>query len=282
MHVDGISVEDFNLAALPLGDCWKATAVVDPENATNPGVLWTSSDPSAVEVDENGLIRAVGLGEDVTVTATPVAGGEQRTGRITVIGTENVTGGNRAMDRPSAKLTVGGTLRLYANSTPNAESVRWESSNTSVLTVAGTVDESGLPCALVTAVSPGAAYVYAHLTVPGLESEPSVDCYVNVFEATPQSIDLDASYSNMLEIAVRNKGAQLSATLVGAWYDADGRLLGVAVKAVTLSEKLSFFVLKRPAGTSDAASCRAFLLGSGFEPLCLSKSASLQREPSSE
>jgi uncharacterized repeat protein (TIGR02543 family) len=275
MHVDGISVEDFNLKALPRGDCWKATAVVDPENATNPGVLWTSSDPSAVEVDENGLIRAVGLGEDVTVTATPVAGGEQRTGRITVLEPQDVTGSTCAMDRTSAKLAVGETLRLYANSSPNAVSVRWESKDTSVLTV----DETGL----VTAVGPGSAYVFAYMTPRGLGGEQSAHCRVRVVEATPQSIDPpDVSYPDVLEVAVRNEGAQLSATLVGAWYDADGRLLGVAVKAVTMSEKLSFFDLARPAGTSGAASCRAFLLGADFEPLCLSKSASLQSEPSSE
>ncbi len=281
---EGISVKAFGLAALPLGDCWKVTAVMDPENATNPGVLWTSSNPSAVVVDENGLIRAVGIGT-ATVTATPVAGGKQKTGKITVIEPENVTGGDHALDRASANLTVGGTLRLYANSTPNAVSVRWVSSDTSVLTVDDTVDENGLHCGLVTAVSSGSANVDAYVTPRGREGEMEAgNCHVTVSEATPQSIRLDILSPSAIEVDVSNRDyTTLSATLVVAWYDADGRLLGVAVKAVTVPPHDTVFPgFARPTGASDAASCRAFLLGSGFEPLCASKSASLQSEPSRE
>jgi uncharacterized repeat protein (TIGR02543 family) len=272
VRVTGISVEDYNLNALPIGDCWKATAIVDPKNATNPGVLWTSSNPSVVIVDENGLIRAVGTGT-ATVTVTTVDGGKQKTGEITVKNADEITSSCVQMDRTTAKLAVGETLRLYANSTPNALSVRWVSNNTSVLTV----DENGL----VTAVSPGAATVDAYVTLPGLEFEQSAPCRVQVTEATPQSIRLDGTAAdNVIEVDVRNDDAQLSATLVGAWYDADGRLLGVAVQTVTVEGRTtSFFDLTRPAGASDAASCSVFLLGSGFEPLCASKSASRQGEP---
>ena len=138
--VTSISVERFDLNALPRGDCWKATAIVGPSYATNPGVLWTSSNPSAVEVDENGLIRAVWLGDEtvtVTVTATTVDGGRKQTGEITVIDPKDITGSEVQIDRTSPRLVVGGTLRLYANSSPNADSVRWESEDTSVLTVGG-------------------------------------------------------------------------------------------------------------------------------------------------
>jgi uncharacterized repeat protein (TIGR02543 family) len=267
VRVTGISVEDFNLSALPLGDHWKATAIVDPKNATNPGVLWTSSDPSVVVVDENGMIRAVGTGT-ATVTVTTVDGGKQKTGKITVKNADEITSSCVQMDRTTAKLAVGETLRLYANSTPNAVSIRWVSSDTSVLTV----DENGL----VTAVSPGAATVDAYVTLPGLEFEQSAPCRVQVTEATPQSIRLDGTAAdNEIEVDVRNEDAQLSATLVGAWYDANGRLLGVVVRTVTVDGgTTSFFDLTRPDEASDAASCRVFLLGSDFEPLCASKSAS--------
>ena len=104
-------------------------------------------------------------------------------------------------------------------------------------------------------------------------------CDVTVIEAT-QSIRFDSDTGpDELVIDVGNEDAPFSATLVGAWYDADGRLLGVKAKTVKAPDLVW---LECPAGVSGAASCRAFLLGSDFKPLCLSKSASLQREPSSE
>lgn len=54
---------------IPLGITRRITATVLPENATDKGVNWTSSDSSALEVYPGGYLEARALSENVLVTA---------------------------------------------------------------------------------------------------------------------------------------------------------------------------------------------------------------------
>lgn len=66
---DGITVDREEIT-LTEGETDKITASVTPDDATEKGVTYESSDESVVKVDENGNITAVGAGEAViTVTA---------------------------------------------------------------------------------------------------------------------------------------------------------------------------------------------------------------------
>ena len=62
------------------------TATVGPDDATDHVVTWTTSNPEVVEVDQNGKLYAIGVGE-ATITAT--AGGVSDTAKVTVSATEN-------------------------------------------------------------------------------------------------------------------------------------------------------------------------------------------------
>jgi Bacterial surface proteins containing Ig-like domains len=64
----GISLDKTSLDMHP-EDTNTIIATVTPENATNKSVLWTSSNPSVVTVDQNGNIKAVGEGTAI-ITAT--------------------------------------------------------------------------------------------------------------------------------------------------------------------------------------------------------------------
>lgn len=64
------------------GDTFQAGVTVIPEDATDPAVSWSVSDPSVITVDENGYITAVGEGEaDIIAVAD---NGVMGTIRITV------------------------------------------------------------------------------------------------------------------------------------------------------------------------------------------------------
>ena len=57
-------------ASLLVGQTLQLEATLAPDDATDKTVIWTSSDPGAASVDENGLVTALEQG-DATITAVP-------------------------------------------------------------------------------------------------------------------------------------------------------------------------------------------------------------------
>jgi uncharacterized protein YjdB len=70
-------------ASIFVGDTQQLTASVAPTNATNPSVNWTTSNSAIATVDENGLVKGVGVGL-VNITATSESGGKTATATISV------------------------------------------------------------------------------------------------------------------------------------------------------------------------------------------------------
>ena len=69
--VTGITVAPAT-ASLTVGQTQQLTASVEPANATNPAVTWTSDNATVATVDENGLVTAVAAGT-ATIYATSAA-----------------------------------------------------------------------------------------------------------------------------------------------------------------------------------------------------------------
>ena len=68
---------------LGIGSTYTLVATIYPENATNKTVIWTTSDDEVAEVNENGLVTAIAVGEtDITVTTAD--GGYTATCHVTV------------------------------------------------------------------------------------------------------------------------------------------------------------------------------------------------------
>ncbi|MBQ7587655.1 MAG: Ig-like domain-containing protein [Lachnospiraceae bacterium] len=68
------------------------TATVSPDNATDKGVTWSSSDTAVATVDENGKVTGISAGEAI-ITATTVDGGYTAECVVTVTGSKiDVTG----------------------------------------------------------------------------------------------------------------------------------------------------------------------------------------------
>ncbi len=80
--VTGVSL-DRTEATLEVGDTLQLAATVMPKYATNPQVVWSTSDDKVATVNESGLVRAVGAGTAVIIVTT-VEGGYTAEARITV------------------------------------------------------------------------------------------------------------------------------------------------------------------------------------------------------
>ena len=151
---------------LAVGQTEQLIATIEPENATNKNVSWSSSNEEVATVDEDGTVRAVGAGT-ATITVTTEDGNKTATCKVTVI----VPVERVSLNKSELTLVVGQTEQLIATIEPwNAtnKNVSWSSSNEEV----ATVDEDGT----VTAVGAGTATI----TVTTEDGNKTATCTVTV------------------------------------------------------------------------------------------------------
>ncbi|MFK7812561.1 MAG: Ig-like domain-containing protein [Maribacter sp.] len=135
IKVTGVSSSP-NSVTVVEGETQQLTATISPSNATDTGVIWSTSNQNIASVSANGLVTAVANGNAV-VTVTSNDGGFQATSSITVTATTiDVTGVSLAVN--SLSLEEGSQQQLIATVSPsNADNtgVTWQSSNTTIANV---------------------------------------------------------------------------------------------------------------------------------------------------
>lgn len=141
--VTSITLEDSS-RYLKVGEGTYLYANIQPEEATNKNIKWSSSNPSVATVDDNGNITAVALGE-TEITATCEDNGMTATCKIyVVIPVQYIEWIDLRTD-----FTVGDVHTIKANVYPENATYKelvWTSSNKDVATI-----ENGT----VTALAPG-------------------------------------------------------------------------------------------------------------------------------
>jgi uncharacterized protein YjdB len=149
--VTGVTVTP-SAATVNIGATTQLSATVQPSNATNQNVSWSTSNASVATVNGSGLVTGVAQGT-ATITVTTQDGNKTASSAITVSTTDvPVTG--VTVSPTTASLNVGATQSLVATVAPaNAtnKNVSWSTSNAGV----ATVNSSGL----VTAVAVGNATI---------------------------------------------------------------------------------------------------------------------------
>ena len=164
--VTGVTISGEPTEPLMVGETHTLSATVQPVDASNKRVTWSSSDEEVVTVS-SGLLTAVGAGE-ATITVTTADGGKTDTCTITVDSIE-VIGVNFA--ETSISLTEGDQQKLTVSVIPaNASStaLTWSTTNEDVAIVN---PESGM----ITAMGAGQATITA-----ASADGPSASCTVNV------------------------------------------------------------------------------------------------------
>ena len=134
ISVTGVTVSQPTIT-LGEGETAVISYTVEPSNATIKDVTFTSSNPSVVTVDENGVVTAVGPGTAV-ITITTKDGSFTATVTVTVIKPVAVTG--VSLDKSELTLKTGDTATLTATVSPDDatdKSVIWITSDPAVAAV---------------------------------------------------------------------------------------------------------------------------------------------------
>lgn len=201
--VSGISLANPSITLDP-GSSVMPMYTIDPADATNKVVSWSSSNPSVATVDnEDGLVTAVSPGT-ATITVTTQDGGKTATYVVTVnsLPPSNVPVSGITIDPASLSLDVGQTRLLSMTISPaNAtdQEMYWSSSNGSV----ASITDDGV----VSAISPGTATITATTRDGNLTDA----CVVTVNPVTTPVGGVSVSLSSLT--IHRNTTALLSYTI---------------------------------------------------------------------
>jgi len=169
--VTGISLDKSELT-LDQGATATLTATVEPADAGDKTVTWTSSN-EAVATVADGVVTGVGVG---TATITAKAGDFSATCEVTVIGANVPVTGITLGSAPSA-IIAGDEITLTATVTPDYatdKTVTWTTSNEAV----ATVDANGV----VTAVGAGSVTITA--AAGEVSATKTFKVYDNLYEVT--------------------------------------------------------------------------------------------------
>jgi uncharacterized protein YjdB len=162
--VTGVTL-DQTAVTLEIGETVTLVATIEPANATNQLVGWTSGNEDVATVDD-GLVTAISAGS-ATISVITLDGSKIASCEVTVteasIAVTGVT-----LDQQTLALEPGGTATLVATVAPDDatdKSVTWSSSDNAVATVADGV---------VTAVADGTCTITVTTTDGGLTATCAV------------------------------------------------------------------------------------------------------------
>lgn len=143
ISVKGVSL-NATTATVEAGNKYQLTATVQPTNATNNKVTWSSDKTDIATVDENGLVTAKAAGT-ANITVTTEDGSKTATCTVTV-NPETVAVESISLSESSFSLEEDEIATLTATVTPYTatdKTVTWESSAPEYVSVTPIQDENG-------------------------------------------------------------------------------------------------------------------------------------------
>ena len=207
-------------AAIAVGQTLQLAATVNPADADNKAVKWTSNLPYIASVDDNGLVTAHLAPATVTITATTVEGGFKAVCDITA--EPPAVNNPFALNCTDTTIAVGDSVQLSITESEQYTKLVWHSLNEAV----ATVSDSGM----VTAVAPGTAKIM----VEDPESDRFDVCMITV--PMPYYIHLDHTVLIMNEgdmVTVKATISPPDSTV--NWSTGDGTVADVTDKGLVIA-----------------------------------------------
>ena len=234
--------------SLKVGETYALTATVEPENATDKTITWSTLNYKKASIDNNGLVKALEEGE-VRIKAT--CGEVTAYCLVTILpATVSVTGVD--LSETSLSLLVGDKHTLTANVLPadaSNKDVTWSSSDKKVATVSTSGE--------VTAVGAGTATI----TVTTANGGKTATCEVSVLDKEIYATSVSLSSSSLtLEVGQTSK---LSATIRPSnttnktlrWYSYEEEIATVDANGLVKALKIGTATIRVLTSNGKHADC---------------------------
>lgn len=232
VKVTGVKLTETSYIFNNVGKTINLVYVIEPPEATNKSVSWSSSNPNVAKVN-NGEVTSVGVGM-AEITVTTADGGYTATCSITVKGEQEIAVTGVTLNETTKSLEKGATFTLTATVSPeNAtnKSVKWTTSNPSVATVNG---------GKVTAIAKGTATITATTT----DGAKNASCYVTVIDPLAGKTIVFVKADSAPHIwAWENNGTALSEKLEGTWGISSAATLMTAADAKYMNDPTGWYMM---------------------------------------
>ncbi len=240
--VTGVSLDKATFD-LGLGNTATLVATVDPADATNKALTWTSSDPSIVSVDANGTIKALADGS-ATITVTTADGTYTDTCVVTV--TVPVTGVVIFGGAEEASMSKGDTSLPIPVEVLPAEADNKEVTYESLDPTIATIDNTGC----ITALAAGTATIKVTTVDGGFTDTVKINVVVPETGISLNQPTLDLGLGNSVTLtptftpadATNRDVTWESSNEAAVTVDANGKItaVGDGSATITVTSKLGY------------------------------------------
>jgi uncharacterized protein YjdB len=149
---------------------------INPSNAANKNVFWSTSNAQIATVNATGLVSFTNKAGTATITVTTEDGGKTATCAVTTVDTV-VQPSSVYLDKTSVTIYVGDQITLIQTILPSNSTIKtvtWSTSNASIATVvSGIVTGIAVGTATVTVTTSNGKYATCIVTVQTRIIEPS-------------------------------------------------------------------------------------------------------------
>ena len=241
INVTGVTTDQTSITLSPGGKT-QIVAIIEPENANDTSVTWSSSNEEIVTVDENGNVQAVKEGKAVITVVTNDGG---FTANVNVkVSSDVVAVTGVTLNTTTLNLATKSSATLKATVAPSKASnkgLTWKSSNTNVATVDanGRVTGKSEGTATITVTTKDGGYTATckvtvkDVNVTGLSiSTNAISMYVGESKTVKATVKPD----NATNKSVTWKSADTSIATVSSSGQITGKKAGSTTVTVTTTD----------------------------------------------
>ena len=229
------------------GESYYAKATVEPVNATDSNVTWTSSNTKVATVTNSGKIVGKSKGE-ATITAK-TTNGKSASVKVTVtvpVTSVTITG--------ESKIKVGGKTTYKVDIKPTDASdknVKWSSSNTKIASIdnKGNITGKGVGIATITATSDGKK---ATKTIQVVEKETPVTS----IEITPKEVTLEIGHTTTATLTVNYTPDNATGQSIKEWKSDNPSVAKVSSNGTITAVKVGTATITAKSSNGKTATCK--------------------------